>query len=218
YTVGEHVVFGSGRYSPRTADGRHLIAHELAHVVQQGGGADAMTLAPAPPQLALKKDPNAPEPYPVEIAVNGDDNAVRALTNRSDWELRAIRPLEAAAMLINLLDGPTGDDDENAGLKILDKELWQLMLDDTLGILVKRGRFEQLLDDFDGAQYRALLTLLSKNIADKDIKAAYLDAFIAMWWVREHEETAIVVLLERTTIDDQLALLAEKNRLSELRS
>ena len=36
YTVGEDVVFGAGRYSPETAAGRKLLAHELAHVVQQG--------------------------------------------------------------------------------------------------------------------------------------------------------------------------------------
>jgi hypothetical protein len=38
YTVGRHVVFGAGQYSPGTEEGRTLIAHELAHVAQQGGG------------------------------------------------------------------------------------------------------------------------------------------------------------------------------------
>lgn len=35
YTVGEDVVFGEGQYSPGTYSGRHLIAHELAHTIQQ---------------------------------------------------------------------------------------------------------------------------------------------------------------------------------------
>ncbi len=35
YTVANHVVFGRGTYAPETADGKRLIAHELAHVVQQ---------------------------------------------------------------------------------------------------------------------------------------------------------------------------------------
>lgn len=35
YTVGSDVVFGAGRYSPGTPKGRRLLAHELAHVVQQ---------------------------------------------------------------------------------------------------------------------------------------------------------------------------------------
>lgn len=43
YTVGRHVVFGAGEYRPGTADGRRLLAHELAHVVQQGAaGAPAL--------------------------------------------------------------------------------------------------------------------------------------------------------------------------------
>lgn len=37
YTIGHNVVFGAGEYSPHTASGRRLLAHELAHVVQQGG-------------------------------------------------------------------------------------------------------------------------------------------------------------------------------------
>jgi hypothetical protein len=35
YTVGDHVVFGPGQFSPATTQGRWLISHELAHVVQQ---------------------------------------------------------------------------------------------------------------------------------------------------------------------------------------
>jgi hypothetical protein len=36
YTKGSDVVFGEGQYRPGTASGRTLLAHELAHVVQQG--------------------------------------------------------------------------------------------------------------------------------------------------------------------------------------
>ena len=39
YTVGNDIVFGEGRYAPETDNGRHTIAHELAHVVQQRSGA-----------------------------------------------------------------------------------------------------------------------------------------------------------------------------------
>jgi hypothetical protein len=37
YTVGKHVVFSDGAFAMGTAEGRYLVAHELAHVVQQGG-------------------------------------------------------------------------------------------------------------------------------------------------------------------------------------
>jgi len=36
YTVGQHIVFGQGQYQPSTPRGQHLLAHELAHTVQQG--------------------------------------------------------------------------------------------------------------------------------------------------------------------------------------
>ena len=41
YTVGRDVVFGAGRYQPETRAGQHLLAHELAHVVQQRGASPA---------------------------------------------------------------------------------------------------------------------------------------------------------------------------------
>jgi hypothetical protein len=40
YTVGRDLVFAAGEYQPGDNMGRHLIAHELAHVVQQGGAGD----------------------------------------------------------------------------------------------------------------------------------------------------------------------------------
>jgi hypothetical protein len=44
YTVGNDIVFGAGGYAPRTSKGRHLLAHELTHVLQQGGAAAAPEL------------------------------------------------------------------------------------------------------------------------------------------------------------------------------
>jgi hypothetical protein len=38
YTVGNHVVFGAGRYNPASRAGQALLAHELTHVLQQRSG------------------------------------------------------------------------------------------------------------------------------------------------------------------------------------
>ena len=38
YTVGGHIVFGEGEYAPASNPGRGLLAHELAHVLQQDVG------------------------------------------------------------------------------------------------------------------------------------------------------------------------------------
>jgi len=56
YTVGRDVVFGSGQYAPQVGRGRELLAHELAHVVQQ-----ASTLGTAPSSLEIGGAHSAPE-------------------------------------------------------------------------------------------------------------------------------------------------------------
>jgi hypothetical protein len=38
FTVGRDVVFGSAQYQPNTGTGQRLLAHELAHVIQQASG------------------------------------------------------------------------------------------------------------------------------------------------------------------------------------
>ena len=39
YTLGQDIHFADGQYDPHGADGQHLLAHEVAHTVQQAGGA-----------------------------------------------------------------------------------------------------------------------------------------------------------------------------------
>jgi hypothetical protein len=52
YTVGRHIFFGCGRYQPSSPAGQRLLAHELAHVVQQSrGGPD--------PGIAHERDAEA---------------------------------------------------------------------------------------------------------------------------------------------------------------
>jgi Domain of unknown function (DUF4157) len=41
YTTGSNIVFKPGQFRPDTMTGRSLLAHELAHVVQQAGGPPA---------------------------------------------------------------------------------------------------------------------------------------------------------------------------------
>lgn len=52
YTIGSHIAFGAGELAPGTEDGRRLLAHELAHVVQQG----AREPSSSPPRLSNPGD------------------------------------------------------------------------------------------------------------------------------------------------------------------
>jgi hypothetical protein len=68
YTMGNHVVFDAGEFSPDSPAGRRLLAHELTHVVQQSGGGAAVVMssdasiarAPISPSgIALHRDKKA---------------------------------------------------------------------------------------------------------------------------------------------------------------
>jgi Domain of unknown function (DUF4157) len=50
YTVGQRIVFAAGRFDPGSPSGRQLLAHELAHTVQQAAGAPAGPLELSGPQ------------------------------------------------------------------------------------------------------------------------------------------------------------------------
>jgi len=55
YTVGSHIAFGASRYAPRTEGGRQLLAHELAHVIQQTQGGATQAVSRAPTKSGVKK-------------------------------------------------------------------------------------------------------------------------------------------------------------------
>ncbi len=64
YTVGSHIVFADGQYDAASNSGQHLLAHELAHVVQ--GSAEPRALSTIRRQAA-PPDP-APDPAPASAA------------------------------------------------------------------------------------------------------------------------------------------------------
>ena len=57
YTVGNEIVFGRGPHAPLAIAGRRLLAHELAHVVQQSGGRPLLQRQTVGGPLDLKVDP-----------------------------------------------------------------------------------------------------------------------------------------------------------------
>ncbi|HWS85371.1 MAG TPA: DUF4157 domain-containing protein [Pyrinomonadaceae bacterium] len=78
YTVGEHVVFDQGQYRPGTPEGRRLLAHELAHVAQGGGGSlrrKGKTAADVP-QLKFEPAVNTP-PCACVVFIHHDERKAR---------------------------------------------------------------------------------------------------------------------------------------------
>ena len=56
YTVGSHIVFSGDRYAPGSAQGKHLLGHELAHVAQQSSATPRIQRRPR----RKRKDESAP--------------------------------------------------------------------------------------------------------------------------------------------------------------
>ena len=74
FTHGADIYFNKGQYNPNSFAGKHLLAHELTHVVQQSGGHQKIqkqAAATAPPATPT------PEPIPREdvVYVMGSDRA-----------------------------------------------------------------------------------------------------------------------------------------------
>lgn len=54
FTVGNDIYFNKGEYQPGSSNGKHLLAHELSHVLQQNGGSKKIQKDdPAPDAAAL---------------------------------------------------------------------------------------------------------------------------------------------------------------------
>ena len=62
YTVGQDIVLGRGGPAPETPAGRWLMAHELAHVLQQGAGSGTVV------RRLLIYGGGYPNPYPTDAA------------------------------------------------------------------------------------------------------------------------------------------------------
>jgi hypothetical protein len=110
YTIGRHVVFRHGEYAPSTHEGRRLLAHELAHVLQQRPASasvpktlqhsQAAAVSPRVQRQAIQQDYTASKER-TSFATNvekGDwENAYNSLNSLSMYEmLRALATLDAA--------------------------------------------------------------------------------------------------------------------------
>lgn len=81
YTVGTDVVFGAGQYAPGTSAGRHLLAHELTHVVQQSG---LKTGRATQNNAGRSSIPGARRPAPLRPSTGGSASGLQPGTPDAD--------------------------------------------------------------------------------------------------------------------------------------
>lgn len=125
YTVGSHVSFGTGLYRPSSIEGRQLIAHELAHVVQQSQHSVGDSAGESPVQPVLQRQqrggshaatqpiaPNARQQHIIE-------DARRAAAIRCQVAMFRVRNIVPA--------GPAGATDPATELAVRVRSLAQTM-------------------------------------------------------------------------------------------
>jgi hypothetical protein len=121
YTAGHHVVFGRGRYAPQTRDGKQLLAHELAHVVQQ-----SRTGSSAMPTRIMRQTPGS-SPQPAQqspaTSVVPPTRSFKQLWEDFDKARQGSKNAEAMALVDEILAIMIGEDSmAHAG----DLALWLL--------------------------------------------------------------------------------------------
>jgi hypothetical protein len=96
YTVGSDVVFGAGLYAPQSEGGRRLLAHELAHVTQQGNVArpSFSSLKVGPANDAFEHDADRAAE---RISTSSEDRVPSA--GRRPADARVSRASQGAAIL-----------------------------------------------------------------------------------------------------------------------
>lgn len=93
YTLGNNIVFGPGEYRPGDDSGRHLLAHELAHVAQQESASSnakrrVIHRQPAPPPVPRP----APVPEPPATAPPGPEDAAPAAPSSTPQQAAPAAP------------------------------------------------------------------------------------------------------------------------------
>ncbi len=88
YTVGRDIAFRGGEYAPRTTEGRRLLAHELAHVVQQSSRSTISgrgATSPAPRRVQREPDSTPAQATTAEER----DTAYHSAVQSGDWPAAA---------------------------------------------------------------------------------------------------------------------------------
>jgi Domain of unknown function (DUF4157)/Annexin len=102
FTVGSDIYFNSGKYNPSSDSGKHLLAHELTHTVQQGGVSNTVRRQVAPPPPQPQRTAAQQIATTLRNAAAGwgtDEDAIyNALTGRTPAELADI---EAAYLALS---------------------------------------------------------------------------------------------------------------------
>ena len=106
FTVGSDIFFRDGAYSPSSHDGQHLLAHELTHVVQQGG---------SPAGIQGKMSVNDPQD---QYEAEADNVAAQVMSQPEDALANGVQRQEEEEELLQMQE----EEEEVAQMQELEEE------------------------------------------------------------------------------------------------
>ncbi len=93
FTVGSDIVFGSGRFNPSSPEGVHLLAHELAHVVQQAHSQGTTLRRQSNPTPTVARPTLSVDPGMYEQSVRRALNGLSSRLVQATTLARAVLPI-----------------------------------------------------------------------------------------------------------------------------
>jgi hypothetical protein len=165
YTTGRDIYFASGKYAPKTSDGQRLLAHELAHTIQQGEGKAPSGADPASDRkfaVANRADP---------LEIEADHASEEILQNRGAQVTQGVLGGHPEIQRQPAKSPPTPD--------------WQKRLDEMLpgghGLLFLMQRDMQLSDLFGEAKLIELVNKIHPNNQARELVHIYgVPAIVAL--------------------------------------
>jgi hypothetical protein len=152
YAVGRNVVFGAGRYAPGSGEGRRLIAHELAHVVQQRGASASLQ-----PKLEIgaADDPAEREADAAAERVSRGGAAGALHAGGSALRRRAVfeRPFDPFALEADEEEEGAGEETDNdtgaeaGGTPLFDEPQWEPAEENSEDEAAESGEADALGDE-----------------------------------------------------------------------
>ncbi len=147
FTVGNDIHFSEGKYDPFSAEGKHLLAHELTHTIQNGGSADIIQRDSVPDRMEAEKNP---------VVLN--ESAQQAVRERL---LAPLRKFDSAGFMVALKNVTMEEADSLLKDTLFFEELKKYFRGASLWIVYIRLYYQ---NDAPAAERRLSMAISDKNI------------------------------------------------------
>lgn len=178
FTHGTDVYMGEGKYNPGSQAGKHLLAHELTHVIQQTGGGERLQRAGGlesalRERLKQRRQAIAPEE-------DEDDKQPSFLEQRREVRKKELQQLSQMKSVSSQVDPPTLTIMSLADFKRQSSVSWK-----------RRGKTMRAIDEALGA-YHAYLEKVGGKLTHNNCgqARAYLEDILLACnsWLEDHAE------------------------------